>query len=133
MLTKKQKQVARAVFEGIEDEEKLAERFEMGIIQMSHLLANKYFQAELDRLCNQSSRQARCTIARYGPVAAMKLAVLLGSEKDDTARRAALDLIDRSDKQPEDRSEELEQKEPAISDDQAREMLKILAEGVEGS
>ena len=86
------------------------------------------FLGELSRLQETAKREAHFTIARYAPVAALRLAELVGSEKGDIARRAALDLVDRcleitiADNKAEQEEE--------MSDDQVRSKLLRLAEGM---
>ena len=136
MLSKRQKEVARALYEGRHSEAELAERFQLGRNTLAQWLEQPDFQQELQRLCQSSLRETRFIITRYGPIAALRLAELLGAEKDDTARRAALDMVDRCLKIVEpggdsdrdgggDRDDPFEQ---GISDEQARTMLLALAE-----
>jgi len=95
MLSKKQKRVARALYEGQLSEEQIGARFGVSGKRLGDWLGQEEFGAELVRLCAESQRETRFILARYGPIAALRLAELLGSEKPDIARRAALDMIDR--------------------------------------
>ena len=96
---------------------------------LEHWLADGVFQAELDRLCGRSMRQTRFILTRYGPIAAMQLAGLLGEkDKPDTVRRAALDLIDRC-LEVRQRREADGEEAADLSDEQARQMLLELAQG----
>jgi len=56
-------------------------------------LANPAFLAELDARFDQSIRQTRFLIARCLPLAVQRLTNLIVSDKDETARKACLDLI----------------------------------------
>ena len=132
MLTINQKQVARAVYEGRLSEDEIVEQFNLRPQRLSRWLQTEAFQQELHRLCETSIHETRCIISRFGPTAALQLASLLGSDKDDTVRRAALDLVDRClaiNKQPKNASTKEDDNEPEISDEQAKAMLCELAKG----
>ena len=133
MLTKIQKVVANELYEGTFNEQEILERFKLSSVILQHWLGKEEFKQELERLREQARRQTQCTIARYAPTAALKLAELVGSEKPDVARRAALDLIDRCLKfiTPNDPIRESDETEEDITDEQAREKLMTLAGGVE--
>jgi hypothetical protein len=129
MLTKEQKQAAEALFKGHSVED-VAREINFPVRRVRRWLGREEFQQEMDQLSEESMRETRAILTRFGPHAAMKLVELLGSEKADTARRAALDLVDRCLNRkaipPEDGEDE------DISDEQAQEMLKTLAEGLTG-
>jgi len=130
MLTKKQQEVARAVYQGRLTQEELSERFGITTRLLQKWLRTEAFNEELARLCESAERDTRFIINRYGPIAAAKLVTLLDSEKDDTARRTALDMVDRClNARPTD-SDENEQTEAEVSDEQARRMLLTLANGM---
>ena len=95
MLTKKQRLVARAMYEGGLDDEQIRRKFGIGNRQMKRWLDQEEFQRELHRLCQDSMRETKFILTRYGTVAAWKLVELLNGDKPDITRRAALDLIDR--------------------------------------
>ena len=133
MLNKRQKDVARALYEGRQSEAEITERFRLGRHRLGQWLATAEFQEELGRLCQSSLRETRFILTRYGPIAALRLAELLGAEKDDTARRAALDMIDRclqldGGRGVEERGKDEDGLGQGISDEQARKMLLALAE-----
>ena len=99
-------------------------------------LANPAFLAELDARFDQSIRQTRFLITRCLPCAVQRLAQLIVSEKDETARKACLDLISlqSSDPSPQNsQNQQLNENEdkdihPHISPEKASRMLAILAE-----
>ena len=136
MLTKKQKEVAQAIYEGRLSEAEIIEQFGLSPRQLNHLLNRREFDEQLARLCDRSAQQARLILSRFAPVAALRLAELVGSEKLDTARRAALDLIDRcmtagplghDDHPPSnDQGDDL-------TDEQAQAMLQSLREAYQGT
>ena len=131
MLTIKQKKVAQAVYEGRLSETEIAEQFKISPQLLGKWLQSETFQQELHRLCETSIHETRCIISRFGPTAALQLATLLSSEKDDTKRRAALDLVDRClaiQKQTQADTNPTDDEEP-ISDAAAKAMLLELAKG----
>ena len=131
MLTTKQREVARALYEGQLSEEQLSERFGISVRQLRKWLEAEAFQQELGRLCEAAERETRFILNRYGPIAAAKLVMLLDSDKDDTARRVALDMIDRCLHERTAGSEEDgANRDAEISDEQARRMLLTLADGI---
>ena len=129
MLTKKQLLVAQAVYEGRLNEPELCREFKVTAATLVRWLGEEDFQAELGRLCAESVHQTRRILSRYGPTAALQLATLLGSEKDDTVRRAALDLVDRCLALEKGQSQSEPADEPQISDEQAKAMLMELVKG----
>ena len=135
MLTKKQRRVAEAIYQGRLTDEQIVEQCRVSGKQLRRWLQDAEFAGELDRLADESVRQVRFTISRYGPIAALKLAALLSSEKDDTARRASLDVIDRCIGYQGRRDDSGDggngdgSAEGEMTDEQARQMLLTLAEG----
>jgi hypothetical protein len=95
MLTKKQRDVARAMYDGVLDEDKIQAKYGISSRQMKLWVEDEDFQQELYRLCANSMRETKFILTRYGPAAAWKLVELLNDEKGENTRRAALDLIDR--------------------------------------
>ena len=95
MLRKKQREVAAALFEGRLSIMEILERFKLSPVILERWLGREDFKRELERLCELREREMQFAIHRFAPVAVLKLAELMGAEKPDTARRAAVDLIDR--------------------------------------
>ena len=135
MLSNRQKQVAKEVFEGNLAEEEILEQFKLSPMVLQKWFSQDEFEQELDRLCQGSNRQAQFTIARFAPIAALKLVELIGSDKPDVARRTALELIDRclkitgSAKVTDQQQDSTEQ----LTDEQAQQMLITLADGMKDS
>ena len=97
-------------------------------------LENGVFRRELDIGIESASRQAKLTAALSLPKASARLAELINSEKDETARKACLDIIKlqktdeeaqaaRKAEQDEDQNEFAD-----MSDAKASKILAILAE-----
>ena len=133
MLTKQQVRVAADVYGGRLSEKALVLRHKVSLKVLREWLRMPEFQDELQRLCVESMQETRCTISRYGPVAALKLAELLASGKEDTVRRAALDLVDRCLKNSVEPVDGDDEEQLILSDDDARRMLFTLAEGTKNA
>ncbi len=129
MLSRKQIQVARAVFEGQLNEAEIGREFRVSQKVLRSWLVCEEFQGELGRLCAESVHETRRILSRYGPTAAMQLASLLGSDKADTVRRAALDLVDRCLAGEKLAASSQGSEAPSVSDEQAQSMLLELAKG----
>jgi len=94
-------------------------------------LDNPAFTAELDARFDQALRRNKFLIAHYLPLAVQRLVQLTVSEKDETARKACLDLISlqSSDDGPEDsKNSQPQDNLPELSPEKASKMLAILAE-----
>jgi hypothetical protein len=131
MLTRKQKLVARALFDGVSGEEML-ERYGVSGKQLGKLVKKDEFQEELQGYCDTAVYEMRCTLSRFGPTAALRLVSLLKSEKDDTVRRAALELVDRYlglQDLPEVKTKRGRPTKEAVNDTKAKAMLVKLAKG----
>ena len=94
-------------------------------------LENPSFTAELDARFDEAIRRSKFLIAHCLPLAVQCLVQLIVSEKDETARKACLDLIslqlsdaalqNSQNPQPQNRL-------PQISDEKASKLLAILTE-----
>lgn len=132
MLSKKQKEVVREMYEQQLSEREVLERFGLSNKVFQRWLNSEEFTDELERLCANSARETRLILSRFGPVAAVRLVELMQSEKDDVARRASLELIGKC---LGSCDSELDGNDDArgigdVSDAQAREMLAMLAKGI---
>lgn len=96
MLSKKQRQVADAFFHSSLSDQQIINQHNISSDELDDWLENEEFQYELDRLCRKNTLIAKCILSRYAPIAAMQLANLLDAEKEETAGRMALALIDRA-------------------------------------
>jgi len=132
MLTQKQKKVAQEIFAGQLTEDEIISRNNLSARLMNKWLNSEQFQAELQRLCDISIRETRLIIARFGPIAAMRLAAMLepDEKKPDVARKAALDMIDRCLNKTATEPTDDQDTTDNITDQQARQMLLTLAKGV---
>lgn len=135
MLSGKQKKVAQAVYEGALSDEEISRQCRVSTTRLLQWYQDQEFRAELDRLCDIAGLRTRCLIANYAMHAAARLIALLDADKEDVARRAALDLVDRSVRISEqsgrshDGDAEGRAEVESLGEEQAREMLLTLAEG----
>jgi len=102
-------------------------------------LADAAFAGQLDRRIADAYRQSAVLLARHAPSAARKLVGLTDSEKQETARRACLDIIQSDQelraRQPKDQTQSQEPETKILSEQTAGKLLAVLAEeaGVDGS
>ncbi|MBW8038609.1 MAG: hypothetical protein FVQ85_01270 [Planctomycetes bacterium] len=92
-LSKKQLSVMDNMFTGELDEQAVLDRHKVSRNVYSRWLADGLFVTEFDRRIMSAHRQSAALIARYAPLAAAKLVHLTESEKEETARKACLDII----------------------------------------
>ena len=91
-INKKQLEVIKELFAGV-DEAEVLKKHEVSNRMYSKWLRDEVFSGELRFRMESGQRQSGLIIARYMPAAAAKLAALTESEKEETARKACLDII----------------------------------------
>ena len=92
-LTKRQRAVIEDLFTSeLEDEEVLA-KHNVAPALYSRWLSDERFVEQFERRIAQAYHASRVTLARYAPVAAGKLITLTDCEKEETARKACLDIV----------------------------------------
>jgi hypothetical protein len=91
---------------------------------------DELFSDELSWQLESARRQSELIIARFAPIAAAKLAALTESQKEETARRACLDIISLKlgigkpdDEKPADETDDCAEIDPET----CRKILSILA------
>ena len=130
-LNKKQSGVLTDLFTGQLDEEEVLEKWKVMRATYSRWHKTANFAAEYKKRLKQANRKSELIIARFAPVAASKLVELTQSEKEETARKACLDVINHSRgkaKKSSDGKEppEAEQR-PKLSPEKASRLLAALA------
>jgi hypothetical protein len=111
------------------------ERHKVSRNRYSRWLTDEAFGAELSRRIAAAYLQSQALIAKYSLVAAAKLVQLTESAKEETARRACLDIISLpglSAKKAELGEKSQDAAETAaqqFSDETASRLLEVLAEG----
>ena len=129
-LAKKQLAVIADLFEGGLDEAEVLIKHKVSTRLYRAWLADELFADELKFRIESARRSGELIIARYTPVAAAKLVGLIDSKKDETVRRACLDIMsagrqqDRGDTDSEPSSENKPELPPAL----ASKLLAVLAE-----
>ena len=92
-LTKRQLGVIDEIFSAELDERAILEKYKVSRNVYNKWLADERFQAEIVRRVTSVRLQSEALIARYSLLAAAKLVQLIESEKEETSRRACLDII----------------------------------------
>jgi hypothetical protein len=92
-LSSRQLEVIDEIFRGEVDEQSILDKYKVSRKLYNKWLADSNFTGELDRRIDAAYRQSAVLIARYAPLAAAKLVQLTESDKEETARRACLDII----------------------------------------
>ena len=92
-LSKKQLAVIDDLFSGELDEQAVLQKHKVNRNVYNRWLANDFFVSEFDRRIMSAHRQSAALIAKYAPLAAAKLVQLTESGKEETARKACMDII----------------------------------------
>jgi hypothetical protein len=92
-LTKRQRAVLNDLFAGELDEKVILERHKVRPNDFAWWLGEGPFVDEFNRRLDSSWWQCELILARYAPLAAAKLVQLTESDKEETARKACLDII----------------------------------------
>lgn len=116
-----------------EDEAKVLERYEIEPETFDKLLNSPKFILQVSNRIGLSIIRSKLLIAQYAQVATAKLIHLTDCEKEETARKACLDVITLATKQSdatiqkEEVSEIVNSANQPITDEQASKMLAVLA------
>ncbi len=92
-LSKKQLAVIDDLFSGELDEQVVLQKHKVNRNVYNRWLANELFASEFDHRIMSAHRQSAVLIAKYAPLAAAKLVQLTESDKEETARKACMDII----------------------------------------
>lgn len=92
-LSKKQVAVIDDLFGGDLDEQAVLEKHKVNRNIYNRWLADDLFVSEFDSRVMSAHRQSAVLIAKYAPLAAAKLVQLTESDKEETARKACMDII----------------------------------------
>jgi hypothetical protein len=133
-LSKKQLAVMEDLFSGELDERAVLQKHKISRNVYSRWLAEGLFASEFDRRIASAHRQSAAIIAKYAPLAAAKLVQLTESDKEETARKACLDIIslpallDKKMTQPTEPQTAESQRQQQITEQTAGRLLAALAE-----
>ncbi len=92
-LSKKQLAVIDDLFSGELDEQAVLDRHKVKRNVYNRWQTDGLFVSEFDLRIMSAHRQSAALIAKYATLAAAKLVQLTESEKEETARKACLDII----------------------------------------
>lgn len=92
-LTKRQLAVIEDMFAGELDEQAVLDKHKVSRNLYNRWLKDADFAGEFDQRIEVAFRQSAALIARYAPLAAAKLVQLTESDKEETARKACLDIL----------------------------------------
>jgi len=132
-LTKRQLAVIEDLFAGELEEQEVLDRHKVSRNTFNKWLSDQRFIEQFNNRIAQAYHQSELIIARYARLAALKLIALTESDKDETARKACLDIITRNSISPRLYAEGLnpEQSTPPVdklSPQTASRLLAVLAE-----
>jgi hypothetical protein len=92
-LSNKQRAVIEDIFKNAISEHEVLEKYKIRPCRYRNWLKNGLFTQEIDNRIEAAVRQSKLAMARWLPLVAERLAQLTISEKDETARKACLDII----------------------------------------
>lgn len=92
-LTKKQLDVIDDWFENGGNEAAVLRKYHITHKKWKKWISDKAFNAAVADKVKAVQRQSQILIAQYVPMAAAKLIQLCGSEKEETSRKACLDIL----------------------------------------
>lgn len=133
-LSNKQLAVIKDMFSGELDEQAVLDKHKISRNVFNRWLADGLFASEFDRRIMSAHRQSAALIARYALLAAAKLVQLTESDKEETARKACLDIIslpallDKRIAQPSEPQTAETQQLQQITEQTASRLLAALAE-----
>ena len=129
-LGKKQRAVIEDMFKNGLSEHEVLEKYKIHPCRYRDWLENGMFKKEIDARIDAAIRQSKLVMARWLPLAAERLAQLTISEKDETARKACLDVISLHTPETEQKTvEEVKPKElPSLPPEVASKLLAALVE-----
>jgi len=131
-LTTKQLGVLNDLFFGGLDEGAVLEKHKVRRRTYDRWFLDDFFRGEFCRRVERLVNQSRFIVARYSAYAATKLVELTGSKKEETARKACVDIIKLLPQQRRRGSEDWEKvsgelPEP-LSENAGKRLLSVLAE-----
>ncbi len=133
-LTEKQLLVMDDLFAGQLDEQAILDKHKVSRRIFTKWQGQMRFIEEFNRRVAMLNRQRELIIARYAPLAAVKLVQLTESESQETARKACLDIIEphkaAAKKERQDERQKMsEKKSHPLPPETASKLLAFLAEG----
>jgi hypothetical protein len=129
-LSDKQRAVINDMFQNGLTEPETLEKHNISPCRYRRWLEKGLFPQEINDRFEAAVRQSKVVMARWLPLTAERLAQLTISEKDETARKACLDVISLHTSETAQKTvEEVKPKElPQLSPEKASKLLAALAE-----
>jgi 3-deoxy-D-manno-octulosonic-acid transferase len=137
-LNKRQSAVIEDMFAGDLDNQAILEKHRVSPKTFNRWLGDDEFMAELSRRLEWLNLQGELVVARYKSLAAARLVQLTESEKEETARKACLDIIslpkladNRAEQPTEVTPAPSQQQEQMLSPEACSRLLAVLAEEIQ--
>ena len=92
-LKRRQLNVIDDLYEGKMSEAEILEKYNVSYAIYRRWLSMEAFSEEMEFRIGAARRQSQLIVAKYAPVVASKLIQLTESEKEETARKACLDIL----------------------------------------
>jgi len=132
-LSQRQLDVIEDLFAGELDEQAVLEKHRVNPRLYKKWQADDAFIEQFERRIAAAYRQSAAMIARYAPAAAAKLVQLTQCDKEETARKACLDIISMqtplsAPPRPKAADPDAHEQPPTLSDQTASKILALLAE-----
>ncbi len=132
-LSQRQLDVIEDLFAGELDEQAVLEKHKVSAKLYNNWQADGAFIEQFERRIAAAHRQSAALIARYAPIAAAKLVQLTQCGKEETARKACLDIISMqtplsAPPRPKAADPDAPEQSPTLSDQTACKILALLAE-----
>ncbi len=133
-LKKRQLAVINDMFSGELDEKGVLSKYKLSKNVYNKWLADEQFVAEVARRAANARLQSEVLIARYSLLAAAKLVQLTESTKEETARKACLDIISlpkigaQQTEPPDKATKNSDNPAEQLSEEMASRLLAALAE-----
>jgi hypothetical protein len=129
-LNRRQLAVIDDLFNTEMPEQDVLDKHRVGAALYRRWLSDERFREHFDGRIANAYREARLILARYAPLAAMKLVRLTDCEKEETARKACLDIVAPQTAGPTPGSETATPDlTPELPPETATRLLAALAEG----
>ena len=130
-LTKRQLSVIKDLFAGEMEEQEVLDKHNVKPHHYEQWLADERFVECFERRIARAYRESRAILARFAPVAALKLVNLTGSKKEEIARKACLDIISLhasgGTKTPQDTAAPAREEAPAANGLSPQALSRLLA------
>jgi len=132
-LSQRQLDVIEDLFAGELDEQAVLERHRVNPRLYKKWQADDAFIKQFERRIAAAYRRSAALLARYAPIAAAKLVQLTQCDKEETARKACLDIISMqtplsAPPRPKAADPDVPEQSPTLSDQTASKILALLAE-----